>query len=129
MKLSDRYFTTTIIQDNFKGSDKDDYFDAGDGNDNLYGNGGNDILVGGDGNDYLVGGTNNDSLYGNNGDDALAGVKRFIPQSSDFPCDPRGLNEIDVITGGAGADYFLLGEALSQQDSGFSSIFYDDHNR
>lgn len=58
----------------------------------------------------------------------LVGLQQFIPQSSDFPSDPRGLNEIDVITGGAGADNFVLGEAYNQKYSDFSSIFYDDRN-
>lgn len=54
----------------------------------------------------------------------LVGLQQFIPQSSDFPSDPRGLNEIDVITGGAGADNFLLGEALNGEYANFSFIFY-----
>lgn len=58
----------------------------------------------------------------------LVGLQQFIPHSSDFPSDPRGLNEIDTITGGAGANNFVLGEAYSQKYSDFSSIFYDDRN-
>jgi hypothetical protein len=48
--------------------------------------------------------------------------------SSDSPSDPRGFNEIDTISGGAGADNFLLGEASSGKYTDESSIFYGDRN-
>lgn len=51
LKLSDRYFTTTV-EDNFYGTSQDDYFDAGIGNDYLRGGDGNDTFLGGDDNDY-----------------------------------------------------------------------------
>ncbi|MGK7888728.1 MAG: NF038122 family metalloprotease, partial [Leptolyngbyaceae cyanobacterium] len=55
------------------------------------GESGNDTLVGGSGNDTLVGGNGNDSL---NGTDNIA----------------VGVFEIDDLTGGAGADKFILGD-------------------
>ncbi|MFN6461907.1 MAG: DVUA0089 family protein [Nostoc sp. DedVER02] len=84
-----------------------------EGNDTLDGNLGNDILNGGDGNDSLQGGPDNDILNGGAGDDILIGV---------FPENllPPGLKETDTLTGGTGADRFILGDLVN--------IFYDDNN-
>ncbi|MEH2235219.1 calcium-binding protein [Nostoc sp.] len=86
---------------------------SGAGNDTLDGNLGNDILNGGDGNDSLQGGPGNDILNGGSGDDILIGV---------FPGSllPPGLGETDTLTGGTGADTFVLGDAVN--------VFYDDNN-
>ncbi|MBG1268855.1 calcium-binding protein [Nostoc sp. WHI] len=83
------------------------------GNDTLDGNNGNDILNGEDGNDSLQGGPGNDTLNGGSGNDILIGV---------FPGSllPPGLGETDSLTGGAGVDRFILGDAIN--------IFYDDNN-
>jgi len=83
------------------------------GNDTLDGNFGNDILNGEDGNDSLQGGPGNDTLNGGTGNDILIGV---------FPGSllPPGLGETDSLTGGAGVDRFILGDAVN--------IFYDDNN-
>ncbi|MHC5937539.1 calcium-binding protein [Nostoc sp.] len=83
------------------------------GDDTLDGNFGNDILNGGDGNDSLQGGPGNDILNGGNGNDILIGV---------YPGSllPPGLAELDTLTGGAGADTFVLGDAVN--------AFYDDNN-
>ena len=53
------------------------------------------------GNDYLVGGSGNDSLNGDEGDDILNGTDNIAV----------GLGEIDSLTGGGGADLFILGDA------------------
>ena len=84
------------------------------GNDILDGNFGNDILNGEDGNDRLQGGPGNDVLNGGAGNDILIGV---------YPGSvlPPGLGEIDNLTGGAGADTFVLGDA--------ENVFYDDNNK
>lgn len=83
------------------------------GDDTLDGNFGNDILNGGDGNDSLQGGPGNDILNGGSGNDILIGV---------YPGSllPPGLGEIDTLTGGSGADTFVLGDAVN--------VFYDDNN-
>ena len=53
------------------------------------------------GNDSLIGGNGDDTLYGGDGDDILNGTDSVAV----------GLLEIDSLTGGAGADQFILGDA------------------
>ncbi|MEH2404178.1 calcium-binding protein [Nostoc sp.] len=95
------------------GNTSNNTLNGGGGNDTLDGNNGNDILNGGDGNDSLQGGPGNDVLNGGSGDDILIGV---------FPGSPLlpGLGETDQLTGGPGADRFILGDAVN--------AFYDDNN-
>ena len=64
-----------------------DLLDGGNGNDNIFGLGGNDILKGGSGRDSLDGGIGNDIIDGYG----------------------SGADEFDTLTGGAGADKFILG--------------------
>ena len=84
------------------------------GDDTLSGGTGDDILNGEDGDDSLRSGLDNDRLNGGSGDDILISV---FPGSSLLP---SGLGEIDILTGGTGADRFILGD--------FISDFYDDNN-
>lgn len=81
------------------------------GNDTLDGNFGNDILNGEDGNDTLQGGPGNDRLNGGSGRDILIGVWPDSPL-------PPGLGEIDTLTGGTGADRFVLGDTKKVYYSG-----------
>ncbi|MEH2295896.1 calcium-binding protein [Nostoc sp.] len=83
------------------------------GNDTLDGNFGNDILNAGNGNDSLQGGPGNDVLNGGPGNDILIGVFPGSPL-------PPGFGETDTLIGGAGADRFILGDAVN--------VFYDDNN-
>ncbi|MEH2058099.1 MAG: DVUA0089 family protein [Nostoc sp.] len=83
------------------------------GSDTLDGNFGNDTLNGEDGNDSLQGGPGNDILNGGSGDDILIGAWPGSPLSP-------GLGEIDTLTGGAGRDRFILGDA--------KNVYYDDKN-
>jgi Ca2+-binding RTX toxin-like protein len=60
----------------------------------------NNILDGGSGNDSLNGGSGNDTMMGGAGNDSLIGCSNVIY---------GGKGEIDKLTGGAGADLFVLG--------------------
>ncbi|MDZ7951660.1 calcium-binding protein [Nostoc sp. DedQUE09] len=83
------------------------------GDDTLDGSNGDDILNGEDGNDSLQGGPGNEVLNGGSGNDILIGTFPGSPL-------PPGLGEIDNLTGGAGVDRFILGDAVN--------VFYDDNN-
>ncbi|NER80837.1 MAG: S8 family serine peptidase [Leptolyngbya sp. SIO1D8] len=74
------------------------------GDDSLNGDAGDDILNGGVGDDTVIGGTGNDELFGDDGDDTLVGVNPAVWNA--------GLNEYDTLTGGNGADTFVLGDAF-----------------
>lgn len=89
-------------QDRLYGENGNDRMAGGSGHDSVYGGKGNDILRGGKGNDVLVGGQGSDSLLGGAGRDRLVGVE---------PNDPQpGVAEIETLTGGPGADLFVLGD-------------------
>lgn len=79
------------------GNDLDNTLTGGGKNDTLTGWDGNDTLIGGNGDDYIAGVSGNDFLEGGEGDDTLSG------SNSNFPDD------IDILTGGSGADVFVLG--------------------
>lgn len=88
-----------------------DLINAGAGNDSAFGGQGNDTINGEDGNDLLVGDLGSDSLSGGAGNDTLIGVNGTEIR---FP----GLNQIDTLSGGAGADLFVLGDQFR--------AYYDD---
>ena len=90
------------------------------GNDIFYGQGGNDqiegsfledTIYGGKDNDKLSGRFGNDSLFGDIGDDTLigAGYDTDVPGTAGGGLP--GIGEIDNLTGGPGADTFVLGES------------------
>lgn len=106
LNLNASYFTTTV-DDRFYGTSGNDKFDGGEGKDTLIGNGGNDILIGGNG---------DDTLYG-----AIGGNPFNNPNSEEK-------NQVDTLTGGAGKDKFILGEAFSYKGSINASEYYDDFN-
>ncbi|MGF1489227.1 MAG: calcium-binding protein [Prochloraceae cyanobacterium] len=82
---------------------------GGAGNDELNGNNGNDRLFGDTGNDILVGGTGNDLLIGGAGNDRLFGGEFYSFVILPFPpVSPPPSNEVDILTGGSGADTFVL---------------------
>jgi Ca2+-binding RTX toxin-like protein len=74
----------TANGDTIVGSNADNTLDGSGGNDSIFGGLGNDTLIGGDGNDTLQGSTNTGK---------------------------KGSPEKDVLTGSAGVDKFILGDA------------------
>ncbi len=93
-----------------------DTLDGWYGSDLVKGNAGNDNLWGYYGDDILVGGSGSDKLYGEAGDDLLIGIENDISSG--------GTGEYDTLSGGAGADTFVLGDAISNfyLGSGFATI-------
>lgn len=86
--------------DELAGGQGEDSLDGGNGNDTLNGGDGNDTLSGGNGKDLLTGGEGSDILVGGRGNDTLLG---FSSTST--------VAEYDTLTGGTGADTFVLGES------------------
>jgi Ca2+-binding RTX toxin-like protein len=72
----------------------------------------NDTIYGGNQDDVLKGEGGSDNLLGDAGQDILTGVSPIAP----LP----GINEIDSLSGGAGADRFLLGDV--------DKVYYDNGN-
>ena len=102
----------TSGMDKIYGLDGNDRLSGGDGDDILYGGAGNDLLDGGNSNDILYGGVGSDTLRGGLGSDILIGVDLSSPLA--------GFGEIDKLSGGDGADRFILGDA--------SRVYYNDGN-
>lgn len=78
----------------------------------IKGQGGKDLIMGGVGADTLFGDTGSDRLLGGDDDDRLIGTSPLRQWA--------GKGEIDELTGGVGADTFVLGS--------IQSVFYDDGN-
>lgn len=70
---------------------------------------GNDVINAGGGNDWVDGGAGNDVVNGGAGNDNVCGTVRATN---------GGRGDVDQLTGGAGADVFVLG--------GIAGRFYDD---
>jgi DNA-binding beta-propeller fold protein YncE len=115
----DELFVCGDTDDLLKAGRGHDTVFGGAGNDSLWGQGGNDTLLGeadddhlrgNGGDDVLIGGLGDDFLSGGGGDDLLIGVQ--------VDALTPGQGEVDTYRGGAGADTFVLGDALA--------IHYDD---
>jgi len=83
------------------------YDTQGDGDDIIFGYGGNDTIEGNGGDDQLHGGDGSDTIDGGAGSDFLYG-------------GPRGRGYLDVLTGGADSDAFMLSYSDSGSNSGSS---------
>jgi Ca2+-binding RTX toxin-like protein len=92
--------------DTLKGGFGNDQLFGGFGDDQLFGENGNDTLFGSSGRDLLFGLGGNDVLSGGSGNDVLTGIGPFFD------------NEFDTLTGGIGADIFVIG--LAQGPFGYS---------
>jgi Ca2+-binding RTX toxin-like protein len=106
----------------------DDYLYGESGDDTVgasthWDEGGNDYLDGGSGDDMLQGGSGSDDLNGGTDNDILIGVYDFTaPQNSIQPQYNAGQYEYDTLTGGDGADTFVLGNSVEAfyNNDGFS---------
>ena len=104
-------------RDFLDGGSGNDFLNGNAGNDTVYGAAGDDTVLGGKNDDLVVGGSGNDEVSGQEGNDTLYGV--FIDAA-----DPGVGPEIDTLTGGGGADTFVLGVANQRYYD--SSIATDD---
>ena len=88
------------------------------GDDILSGGGGNDVLIGKSGSDYLFGGDGNDILIGSTPD------ARTITGDNNFQSEGNDTGEIDYLSGGAGADTFVLGITTVNADNVVESGYF-----
>ena len=106
--------------DELFGGTGNDLLDGWTGDDELFGEAGNDTLLGFDGDDLLDGGTGDDELFGEAGNDTLLGF------DGDDLLDGFGFgpSEFDTLSGGSGADTFVLGNSFEAyyQGVGFATI-------
>lgn len=98
--LGQRNFTIQRFVDVI-GTQGDDFIEGSRGRNFLDGQGGNDFMEGGGGADNMIGRSGDDFLFGEGGRDSLTGTDSFS----------RGVNEIDILTGGGGRDRFILGDS------------------
>lgn len=98
-----------IGQDVINGWSGDDTLEGLKADDVLAGGLDQDILKGGYGNDGLNGNLGNDILNGGEGDDTLTGADVVISENE------TNKPEYDTITGGIGADVFVLGDSVSDK--------------
>ncbi len=113
--------------DTIWGDSGNDYLFGGWGNDVIYGGFGNDVVYGNEGNDYLYGEQNDDIILGWKGNDKLVGGSGNdrLDGSSPFEINASRRSEYDSLTGGDGADVFILGwRNSSVQQSYYQGIGY-----
>lgn len=95
--------------DTLAGGRGDDSLNGGSGHDRLLGGAGQDVLVGGSGDDSLTGGGGNDELDGGEGNDLLVGGAGDDTLNGGAGDDRLYAGTGGYLTGGAGADEFVLG--------------------
>lgn len=101
--------------------DGNDTIDGLIGNDTLVGGGGDDILSGGQDDDLISASAGNNQLFGGDGSDTITGGT-----GSDFLYGgPRGTGYLDILSGGGGADVFMLSYTEGSNDgSGFWGQYF-----
>jgi Ca2+-binding RTX toxin-like protein len=107
--------TGTVLDDIIFADAGDDLVLGLDGNDIIDGFTGNDTIGGGLGNDFLLGGAGDDFLFGDEGNDYLVGYGFTT-------------NEVDFLTGGMGADVFVLGDRTTPYYLGDGFAIITDFN-
>ncbi|WP_017804098.1 Calx-beta domain-containing protein, partial [Nodularia spumigena] len=112
------YITGTDQDDLIEGLAGSDYLYGEDGNDTINGGGDDDYLIGGSGNDTINGDAGNDTIYGEDGDDTIsghAGNDYLIGQDGNDTINGGG--DDDYLDGGSGND-ILNGDAGNDSLSG-----------
>lgn len=113
------------------GGDGNDLLDGGASSDLIFGGRGDDILVGGAGNDLLLGGMGADRIVGSAGHDILVAgdvpsrftdaalreisaawaATKTVNEEEDDVLDEAAIDaSFDMLTGGSGADWFIIGD-------------------
>lgn len=120
-------FGTTLF-DVIIGIGDGNVIDTGAGDDILLGGAGDDTLSGGTGNDLLLGLGGNNSLSGNAGNDTITGggIAYINDGSSSVLTVTADTSGTDTITGGEGADRFVLGGNTSAEAGSDLIIHYDE---
>ncbi len=104
--------------DHISGAFGNDELYGGPGNDRLFSRSGDDRLDGGSGNDELIGSAfGNDTLYGGTGRDILRGSGQTFSGNT---------GELDLATGGGGADLFVLGDTGASFYRGTGDVLITD---
>ncbi|MEO0683727.1 MAG: calcium-binding protein, partial [Cyanobacteria bacterium J06649_11] len=84
-----------------------------------------DRIIGNASDNSLVGNGGNDTLIGGSGNDVITGVGAGSSTASIAGMGVRGLQEVDILTGGAGNDRFILGDNNEVYYLGSGTSFND----
>jgi RTX calcium-binding nonapeptide repeat (4 copies) len=108
---------TTDGADYLNGQEGNDVISAGYGNDRIYGESGLDVLFGNDGDDTLYGRTANDRIEGGAGNDKL-----WAHLDGTWVQPTGNILGVDTLTGGAGADDFIVSADPYNPGSSFGDV-------
>lgn len=121
---------TALLNDIVIGVGDGTDLNTGTGDDIVLGGAGNDVLNGGAGNDMLLGLSGNNSLTGEAGSDTISGGSfSYISDGSTSTSTltvTGDTNGIDTMSGGIGADHFVLGGNTTAGANSNLIIHYDE---